>query len=191
MHYRGKENGTLEEFQCNNRHKKDIQDDNKTSRSKMISFNVTRICCVLLLLLGITAASFDAKNVLGNKLHAPLNFVANNAGASMSSQSFTATTTQSRPKSTIRIRKRRLPEDYFSDMDVTSLEEGLVIGAVLILLLIVLCLLCCCCSMCCGRGGGGGGGCSLMDILALFCCYELFCDDQPGCYIPMAEGDMC
>jgi hypothetical protein len=91
--------------------------------------------------------------------------------------------------------------DYYKDVDVESLEEGLVIGVALILVLIVLCLLCCCMSMCCGgrgRGGGGGGSGCLTDILALFCCYELFCDDSPGCgpcdFVPMDTGmggEMC
>ena len=80
-------------------------------------------------------------------------------------------------------------EDYFSDVDTESLEEGLAVGAALVLLLIIICVLCCCCSMCCG-GRRGGGGCSLMDILAMFCCYELFCDDNPGCYLPM-DGELC
>ena len=81
-------------------------------------------------------------------------------------------------------------EDYFTDLDIESLEEGFAVGAAFILLLICICLLCCCCSMCCGGGRRGGGGCSLMDILAAFCCYEMFCDDSPGCFIPM-DGEMC
>lgn len=80
--------------------------------------------------------------------------------------------------------------DYFTDLDIESLEEGFAVGAAFVLLLIVICLLCCCCSMCCGGGRRGGGGCSLMDILAAFCCYEMFCDDSPGCFVPM-DGEMC
>jgi len=81
--------------------------------------------------------------------------------------------------------------DYFQDMDIESMEEGAI--AVLLLLLLLCFLCCCCCSMCCGgRRGGGGGGCGLTDILAMFCCYEMFCDDNPGVcgFVPM-DGEMC
>lgn len=108
--------------------------------------------------------------------------------------------TTSRLNTPTNFRQRRLPSEdeenvedevnaYFTDLDINSLGEGFALGAAFVLLLIVLCLLCCCCSMCCG-GGGGGGGC-LTDILALFCCYELFCDDSPGCFVPMDGADMC
>jgi len=74
--------------------------------------------------------------------------------------------------------------NYFNDLDDESLEEGFVIGASFVALLLLLCLICCCCSMCCGGRMGGG----LTDIIALFCCYEICCDDTPGCFVPMADG---
>lgn len=80
-------------------------------------------------------------------------------------------------------------QDYFSDLDIESLEEGAAVGGAFVLLLICICLLCCCCSMCCGGGGRGGGrGCSIMDMLGIYCCYEIFCDDNPGCFVPMGDG---
>lgn len=102
------------------------------------------------------------------------------------SQSITETTTMQTPE-------RRLQEggdfsEYYKDLDVESLEEGMALGGALLLIMIVLCLLCCCCQMCCG---GRGGGCSLWDMLAILCCYEMFCDDSPGCFIPMDDCALC
>lgn len=65
---------------------------------------------------------------------------------------------------------RRLPGETW-DIDNVRLDGpmgGFVAG--LAFALLILFLLCCCCC-------GGGRGCSLWDILACVCIYELCCDD--------------
>lgn len=57
---------------------------------------------------------------------------------------------------------RRLPGDYFNPRSWSAGEAGVTSGA-LLLIAIFFILYCCC-------------GCSLMDMLVLFCCYELCCD---------------
>ena len=63
--------------------------------------------------------------------------------------------------------RRRLPGGVDS-MDFSSPEAQ----SALILVVIVLLLLCCCCR------GGRRGGCSLCDILACVCIYEMCCDND-------------
>ena len=75
-----------------------------------------------------------------------------------------------------RRRRRRLPGEYdfdFGNADLASAEAGFAVGFLFFLLLI--CLLCCC--LC---GGGRSRGCSLWDILACVCIYELCCDGPGG-----------
>jgi hypothetical protein len=56
---------------------------------------------------------------------------------------------------------RRLPGSF--DIKSWGATETGIVSGVLVLLLLLGILYCCC-------------GCSLMDILVLFCCYELCCD---------------
>jgi hypothetical protein len=62
--------------------------------------------------------------------------------------------------------RRRMPG---FDYDLESAEAGFVAGLLCVVLLLL--LLCCCCC-----GGGRGGGCSLWDIVALACLWEICCD---------------
>lgn len=63
------------------------------------------------------------------------------------------------------LRARSLPgEDYFQMDDITSAEAGFIAGVLVIILFLIL-LVCCCC-----------GRCSLWDIVALVCLWELCCD---------------
>jgi hypothetical protein len=62
--------------------------------------------------------------------------------------------------------RRRMPG---VDYDLESAEMGFVAGLLCVVLLLI--LLCCCCC-----GGGRGGGCSLWDIVALACLWEICCD---------------
>lgn len=70
----------------------------------------------------------------------------------------------------LRDSERKLPvNDYLMfDGDFTSFEQGFVAAFLLIVLLVIL-LCCCCCN-----------GCSLWDILACFCLWELCCDHGAG-----------
>lgn len=72
--------------------------------------------------------------------------------------------------STSRIRglERRLPGYDLNSDQLMGAEVGFVVALVLVLLFFV-CLCCCCC--------GRGGGCSLWDIVACVCLYEMCCDD--------------
>lgn len=80
--------------------------------------------------------------------------------------SSTATSTSYRPKI-----RRRLPDgDYgFGSFDAASAEAGFAAG-LLVLVLLALLLCCCCC------GGGRRGGCSLWDLVAMVCLWEMCCD---------------
>jgi len=72
----------------------------------------------------------------------------------------------------LHLRRRLLGNYYdldFGDVDWTSAEGGFAAGFFFFLILLV--LLCCCL---CGRGRG----CSLWDILACICIWELCCDDR-------------
>jgi hypothetical protein len=85
---------------------------------------------------------------------------------------------QDRPTTNLHnLRHRRLPgEDYGSfTFDPSSAEAGFAVG---FLFFIILALLLCCCL--CGGGRGGGRGCSLCDILAIVCLWELCCDREGG-----------
>jgi hypothetical protein len=62
--------------------------------------------------------------------------------------------------------RRRMPG---VDYDLESAEAGFVAGLLCVVLLLI--LLCCCCC-----GGGRGGGCSLWDIVAIACLWEICCD---------------
>jgi hypothetical protein len=65
---------------------------------------------------------------------------------------------------------RNLQAEYF-DFDKLELDDaaaGFLVGFVCLLLLVA-CLCCCCCRP--------GRGCSLWDLLACYCCYEICCDD--------------
>lgn len=64
---------------------------------------------------------------------------------------------------------RRLQGNYA--FDPTSAEAGF--AACLALFILLALLLCCCCC-------GGGRGCSLWDLVACVCLYELCCDDGVG-----------
>jgi len=68
---------------------------------------------------------------------------------------------------------RRLPGEFDFDFDFNDLDSSeiaiLVVGLFLLVCLIPLLLLCCCC-----------GRCSLCDILALVCLWELCCDPSNG-----------
>lgn len=68
----------------------------------------------------------------------------------------------------------------FEDIDVTSDQlEGAAVGFVLGILAIALCSMLSCC--CCGTGRRyRREGCSLCDILACVCLYEICCDDSRG-----------
>jgi hypothetical protein len=88
---------------------------------------------------------------------------------------------QARPTTTTtlhnNLRHRHLPgEDYGSNftLDPSSAEAGFAVGFLFFIILVL--LLCCC--MCGGRGGGRG--CSLCDILAIVCLWELCCDRDGG-----------
>jgi hypothetical protein len=74
------------------------------------------------------------------------------------------------------LRHRRLPGEDYSNFtfDPSSAEAGFAVG---FLFFIILALLLCCC-LCGGRGGGRG--CSLCDILAIVCLWELCCDREGG-----------
>jgi hypothetical protein len=61
----------------------------------------------------------------------------------------------------------------YLDFDTDQLgaaEVGFLVG-ILVVVVLILFLLCCCCG--CGRGGGG---CSVCDILAAICIWEMCCD---------------
>jgi hypothetical protein len=75
------------------------------------------------------------------------------------------------------LRHRRLPGEDYSNFtfDPSSAEAGFAVG---FLFFIILALLLCCCL--CGGGRGGGRGCSLCDILAIVCLWELCCDREGG-----------
>lgn len=64
------------------------------------------------------------------------------------------------------IRRRHLPgSDYSLDFDqFDSAEAGFLVGVLFVIALVCL-LLCCCC-----------GGCSLWDLVAIACLWELCCD---------------
>jgi hypothetical protein len=67
---------------------------------------------------------------------------------------------------------RNLQAEYF-DFDFDNVElkgaaAGFLVGFICLLLLVA-CLCCCCCRP--------GRGCSLWDILACYCFYEICCDD--------------
>jgi hypothetical protein len=74
----------------------------------------------------------------------------------------------------------------FMDWDLSSLEFtsgelgaaeiGFIVG--LLFFVVVILLLCCCCCGGGGRGYRGRGGCSICDILALFCIWEMCCDQR-------------
>jgi hypothetical protein len=63
---------------------------------------------------------------------------------------------------------RRLPDYNINTDQLMGAEAGFVAAIVLVFLLLA--LLCCCC---CGRRRG----CSICDILACVCLYEICCDD--------------
>lgn len=168
--------------------------DNK-KRFKMVFRSCVKVMmCAWLLLISATvvASSAGDRRVLKTESRAGKSASSSWLFPSKNHNGFLPSRSSSTPQSNLRIRQRRLPgeeNDYFQDMDMSSMGEGFALGAVFILVLLVLCCLCCLCSCCCG-GGGGGGSC-LTDLLAMFCCYELFCDGSPGCdFVPM-DGEMC
>jgi hypothetical protein len=97
--------------------------------------------------------------------------IASSAGWLDSSQDYRPTTTLHN------LRHRRLPGEDYSNFtfDPSSAEAGFAVG---FLFFIILALLLCCCL--CGGGRGGGRGCSLCDILAIVCLWELCCDREGG-----------
>lgn len=78
----------------------------------------------------------------------------------------TAETTQVNAEISLNRQDRRLPGDYDFDMSQEQMES-------LLCLLVVICLVSCLCSCLCCRAGG----CSLTEILACVCLYEICCDD--------------
>ena len=71
--------------------------------------------------------------------------------------------------------KRRLNGAYddFEKLDLKSVEAGFALAVVLLLVVVV--MFCCCC--CCPRNG-----CSLWDIVACLCIWELCCDRDGGAF---------
>lgn len=70
----------------------------------------------------------------------------------------------------LHVSRRRLPGGFDFDIDHYELDgvaAGFVAG--LLFAFFLLALLCCCCC--------GGRGCSIWDVLACVCIYELCCDD--------------
>jgi hypothetical protein len=65
---------------------------------------------------------------------------------------------------------RQLEYLDFNTDQLGAAEVGFLVGILVVVVLILL-LLCCCCG--CGRGGGG---CSVCDILAAICIWEMCCD---------------
>ena len=72
----------------------------------------------------------------------------------------------------LRSRQRRLSGEYgeFSNMDLQSAEAGFAFAVVLFFVLVV--MLCCCCCP--------GTGCSIWDIVACLCIWEICCDRNGG-----------
>lgn len=64
--------------------------------------------------------------------------------------------------------ERRLPGYDINSDQLLGAEVGFVVAVVLVLLFFV-----CLCGCCCRRGGG----CSLWDLVACVCLYEMCCDD--------------
>jgi hypothetical protein len=64
---------------------------------------------------------------------------------------------------------RQLEYLDFNTDQLGAAEVGFLVGILVVVVLILL-LLCCCCG--CGRGGG----CSVCDILAAICIWEMCCD---------------
>jgi hypothetical protein len=200
----------LAEHGRENRHKSNLHPIALSSRVAKMGQITIIMKAIFLLLLVLTAVTGFSAETLGDspvsiqtsRRQSPSRFHIPTRSSSVDAGTTGDALEEGRPQNVISSipRQRRLQgsSDYYKDVDVESLEEGLVLGVAFILVIIILCLLCCCLSMCCrGRGGGGGSGC-LTDILALFCCYELFCDDSPGCgpcgFVPMDTGmggEMC
>ena len=67
------------------------------------------------------------------------------------------------------LRTRKLPGESYFDFDIDSLasaEAGFAAGAVFVVVLLII-LICCCC-----------GRCSLWDIVAMVCLWEMCCDRE-------------
>jgi hypothetical protein len=67
---------------------------------------------------------------------------------------------------------RQLEYLDFNADQLGAAEVGFLVGILVVVVLILL-LICCCCG--CGRGGGG---CSICDILAAICIWEMCCDQR-------------
>jgi hypothetical protein len=65
---------------------------------------------------------------------------------------------------------RQLEYLDFNTDQLGAAEVGFLVGILVVVVLILL-LLCCCCGC-----GGRGGGCSVCDILAAICIWEMCCD---------------
>jgi hypothetical protein len=65
---------------------------------------------------------------------------------------------------------RQLEYLDFNTNQLGTAEVGFLVGILVVVVLILL-LLCCCCGC-----GGRGGGCSVCDILAAICIWEMCCD---------------
>ena len=75
-----------------------------------------------------------------------------------------------RHASMLRGSERRLPDAFeFGKLDFEGEEAASLVVGILFLILLLALLCCCCCR--------GRRGCSLCDILACVCIYELCCDD--------------
>lgn len=74
---------------------------------------------------------------------------------------------------------RRLNGAYqsFEDLDVKSAEAGFALAVVLVIVLAL--MLCCCCCR--------GNGCSLWDVVACLCIWELCCDRDGGAFNDFAR----
>ena len=76
------------------------------------------------------------------------------------------------------LRARRLPGGFDYDFDMNELEAaeiGFLAG--LIFVVILACMLCSCCCR-------ASRGCSLCDILAIFCLWEMCCDRDGVSTVP-------
>lgn len=88
----------------------------------------------------------------------------------------TNTASSSSSSSNLRYSQRQLVAEYNGlDLDLESMEAGFAIAVIVFVLLAVFLVCCCCCG-----GGCVRGGCSLWDILACVCIWELCCDKDGG-----------
>jgi hypothetical protein len=124
------------------------------------------------ILLGITCgansvqAAASASSSLGMKDHTSLQVTSSpqhNLRQLVGHESLNSSSNNNHPY-------RQLEYLDFNTDQLGAAEVGFLVGVLVVVVLILL-LLCCCCG--CGRGGGG---CSVCDILAAICIWEMCCD---------------